>query len=103
MTAPRSPIAYLTGQYPKVSHTFIQREIEGLRALGWTVHACTVRRAPAKDVVGPARPRRPIPSPSRRPPNAPRRWWARRSRRCARRRKRGGAPRGSRGRPARPG
>lgn len=54
MTAPRSPIAYLTGQYPKVSHTFIQREIEGLRALGWTVHACTVRRAPAKDVVGPA-------------------------------------------------
>ncbi|OCX66407.1 colanic acid biosynthesis glycosyltransferase WcaL [Thioclava sp. SK-1] len=46
------PIAYLTGEYPKVSHTFIQREITALRHAGWTVEACTVRRAPAKDVVG---------------------------------------------------
>jgi glycosyltransferase involved in cell wall biosynthesis len=45
-------IAYLTGEYPKVSHTFIQREIAGLRAAGWTVEACTVRRAPTKAVVG---------------------------------------------------
>lgn len=50
----KQPIAYLTGEYPKVSHTFIQREIEGLRALGWTVEACTVRRAKPKDVVGAA-------------------------------------------------
>lgn len=48
------PIAYLTGEYPKVSHTFIQREIEALRAAGWTVHACTVRRPAARDIVGPA-------------------------------------------------
>lgn len=54
MNAPRPPIAYLTGEYPKVSHTFIQREIEGLRALGWQIEACTVRRAAAKDVVGEA-------------------------------------------------
>lgn len=46
------PIAYLTGEYPKVSHTFILREIAALRARGVEVHACTVRRAAPKDVVG---------------------------------------------------
>ncbi len=50
----KAPIAYLTGQYPKVSHTFIEREVAGLRALGWTIEPCTVRRPAAKDVVGPA-------------------------------------------------
>ena len=50
MSSPR--IAYLTGEYPKVSHTFIQREIAALRRQGCEVLACTVRRAPAKDVVG---------------------------------------------------
>lgn len=54
MTGTLPTIAYLTGEYPKVSHTFIQREIEALRDQGWTVHACTVRRAPAKDIVGEA-------------------------------------------------
>lgn len=49
---PRGRIAYLTGEYPKVSHTFIQREIAALRALGVDVVTCTVRRAPRKDVVG---------------------------------------------------
>jgi glycosyltransferase involved in cell wall biosynthesis len=48
------PVAYVTGQYPSVSHTFIQREVEGLRALGIEVVTCTVRRPPAKSVVGPA-------------------------------------------------
>lgn len=47
------PIAYLTGEYPKVSHTFIAREVAALRQLGLTIHTCTVRRAPAADVVGP--------------------------------------------------
>ena len=47
------PIAYITGQYPSVSHTFIQREVEGLRALGIEVFTCTVRRPPPKSVVGP--------------------------------------------------
>lgn len=50
--APPGPIAYLTGEYPKVSHTFIAREIAGLRALGVTVLTCTIRRAAEKDVVG---------------------------------------------------
>lgn len=50
--APDSPVAYLTGEYPKVSHTFILREIAALRAQGVSVEACTVRRAAAKDVVG---------------------------------------------------
>lgn len=55
MTKQRSsagPIAYLTGEYPKVSHTFIQREIVALRALGVEVLPCTVRRPPASQVVG---------------------------------------------------
>ncbi|MEO8243728.1 MAG: glycosyltransferase [bacterium] len=47
------PIAYITGQYPSASHTFIQREIMGLRDLGVEVVTCTVRRPPSKAVVGP--------------------------------------------------
>ena len=47
------PVAYVTGEYPKVSHTFIQREIMGLRALGVQVLTCTVRRPAAASVVGP--------------------------------------------------
>lgn len=47
------PIAYLTGEYPKVSHTFIQREVAALRALGLTIETCTVRRAPASAIAGP--------------------------------------------------
>lgn len=45
------PVAYLTGEYPKVSHTFIQREVAALRALGVSVETCTVRRAAARDVL----------------------------------------------------
>lgn len=48
----RGAIAYLTGEYPKVSHTFILREVAALRALGAEVLTCTVRRAPANQVVG---------------------------------------------------
>jgi glycosyltransferase involved in cell wall biosynthesis len=48
------PVAYVTGQYPSVSHTFIQREVVGLRALGVEVITCTVRRPPPAAVVGPA-------------------------------------------------
>jgi len=47
------PLAYLTGEYPKVSHTFIQREIAALRDRGAEVRTYTVRRANPKDVVGP--------------------------------------------------
>lgn len=44
------PVAYLTGEYPKVSHTFIQREIAALRRLGMQIAPCTIRRADSKDV-----------------------------------------------------
>lgn len=49
----RGAVAYVTGQYPSVSHTFIQREVVGLRHLGIDVVTCTVRRPPANSVVGP--------------------------------------------------
>ncbi|MEC9311902.1 MAG: glycosyltransferase family 4 protein [Pseudomonadota bacterium] len=52
-TLPKGPVAYLTGEYPKVSHTFIEREIGALRSLGVTVETYTMRRAAEKDVVGP--------------------------------------------------
>ena len=38
-------IAYLVSQYPTVSHTFILREIRGLRALGFDVRVASVRAA----------------------------------------------------------
>ena len=50
---PPGPIAYLTGEYPKVSHTFIEREIAALRARGLVVLTCTMRRPPPATVVGP--------------------------------------------------
>ena len=46
-------IAYLTGEYPKVSHTFIQREAEGLRELGLEVLTCSVRRVSPENLTGP--------------------------------------------------
>jgi glycosyltransferase involved in cell wall biosynthesis len=45
------PIAYLTGEYPKVSHTFIQREIEALRRSGVPIHTFSVRRPSTKDIL----------------------------------------------------
>lgn len=50
---PVRPIAYLTGQYPLVSHTFIQREVEALRSLGLVVLPCAVRPLQA-GVIGAA-------------------------------------------------
>jgi glycosyltransferase involved in cell wall biosynthesis len=43
-TAPRVRIAYLTGEYPAISHTFILREIAALRDHGLDVVTCAVRR-----------------------------------------------------------
>ncbi len=37
-------IAYLVSQYPAASHTFIRREVMGLRALGFEVDTFSVRR-----------------------------------------------------------
>jgi glycosyltransferase involved in cell wall biosynthesis len=50
MTDRPGPIAYLTGEYPKVSHTFIQREVLALRDHGYDIRTCSVRRAPDKDI-----------------------------------------------------
>jgi glycosyltransferase involved in cell wall biosynthesis len=47
-------IAYLTGQYPEVSLTFILREVEALRALGAEVLTCSIRRTPPEQHPGAA-------------------------------------------------
>ncbi len=38
-------LAYLTNQYPKVSHTFIRREIQALEKRGWNIARLSIRRA----------------------------------------------------------
>ena len=50
---PDGMIAYLTGEYPMASHTFIQREIEGVRASGVTVLTCAIRQPPSDQIIGP--------------------------------------------------
>lgn len=39
-------VAYLVNQYPKVSHTFIRREIRALESLGFQVRRFSIRRSP---------------------------------------------------------
>ena len=51
MTRPR--LAYLTGEYPRASDTFIQREVAALRALGHEVLTCSIRTTGAEHLVGP--------------------------------------------------
>lgn len=51
MTLPR--LAYLTGEYPRASDTFIQREVAALRALGHEVLTCSIRRTGREHLVGP--------------------------------------------------
>lgn len=38
-------IAYLTNQYPKVSHIFVRREIVALQKRGWEIARISIRRA----------------------------------------------------------
>ncbi|MEL6806163.1 MAG: glycosyltransferase family 4 protein [Pseudomonadota bacterium] len=47
-------IAYLTGNFPEVSLTFILREIEALRDLGADVLTCAIRQTPAEQHPGPS-------------------------------------------------
>ena len=42
-TPARQQVAYLVNQYPKVSHSFIRREIQALERLGLTVHRFSQR------------------------------------------------------------
>ncbi len=41
-------IAYFINQYPKVSHSFVRREIQALEGLGFTVHRFALRSDPAE-------------------------------------------------------
>lgn len=45
--------AYVVSRYPYVSHTFILREVQGLRARGIDIRTVTVRRPSEKDVICP--------------------------------------------------
>ncbi len=45
-------IAYLTGEYPRATDTFIQREIAGLRKLGLEVFTSSIRRTGSEHLVG---------------------------------------------------
>lgn len=47
------PIAYLTGEYPRATDTFIQREVAALRAQGFEVLTNTIRATDAAHHVGP--------------------------------------------------
>lgn len=47
------PLAYLTGEYPRATDTFIQREVAALRALGIDVQTFSIRRTDASHHVGP--------------------------------------------------
>ena len=46
-------IAYLTGEYPRATDTFIQREVMGLREKGVDVQTFSVRRPGDEHLVGP--------------------------------------------------
>lgn len=50
--AMRIRLAYFTGQYPRATDTFIQREVETLRSLGYHVQTFAVRRPPEIENVG---------------------------------------------------
>lgn len=47
-------LAYLTSQYPAASHTFIRREVEALREMGWTTDTFSVRPPGADETAGDA-------------------------------------------------
>ena len=44
-------IAYVVSEYPKVSHTFVMREVEALRRLGAVVDTVTIRRTPESGLL----------------------------------------------------
>ena len=52
-------IAYLTGQYPRTTDTFIQREVQALRDLDVEIHTLAIRRPPPGEQVPPGFPELP--------------------------------------------
>ncbi len=47
------PVAYLTGEYPRATDTFIQREVAALRDLGFDIETCSIRRTGPEHITGP--------------------------------------------------
>ena len=47
------PIAYLTGEYPRATDTFIQREVAALRRQGRDIRTFSIRRTGPDHIVGP--------------------------------------------------
>src|SRR5205085_1876865 len=47
-------IAYLTGRYPLISHTFIVREVQTMRALGMNVRTFTIWRTEPRELLSEA-------------------------------------------------
>ncbi len=45
-------LAYLTGEYPRATDTFIQREVAALRDLGHNITTCSIRKTGAEHLVG---------------------------------------------------
>ena len=52
-TAEAPRVAYLTGEYPRATDTFVQREVAALRTLGLEVSTFSVRATDASHHVGP--------------------------------------------------
>lgn len=52
MSASRPVTAFLTGEYPRATDTFIQREVAALRSQGLDVRTCSIRRTGAEHLVG---------------------------------------------------
>ncbi len=54
MTSPiPGKLAYLTGEYPRATDTFIQREVAALRDQGFDVLTCSIRKTGPEHIVGP--------------------------------------------------
>jgi glycosyltransferase involved in cell wall biosynthesis len=52
-SSPRlGPVAYLTGEYPRATDTFIQREVAALRKHGLQIETCSIRRTGEEHHVG---------------------------------------------------
>ncbi len=47
------PVAWIAGQYPRATDTFIMREVAGLRALGVDLRTFSMRRTGPEHLVGP--------------------------------------------------
>ena len=47
------PILYLTGEYPRATDTFIQREVAALRSHGFEIATASIRRTGPEHIVGP--------------------------------------------------